>query len=104
MKHYSFQDYFFPAKNGHPSQLRSLVPRAASCEEDAWYVVVAEYATDQRSAMDTVEIVEDIWYKAEQFMPKQDRTCNPDTLGESRRPLSLRTNSDIQRFKHIHVS
>ncbi len=36
-------------------------------EEDAWYVV-AEYATDQRSSMDTVEIVEDIWNKAEKFM------------------------------------
>ncbi len=32
-----------------------------------WYGV-AEYATDQRSTMDTVEIVNDIWYKAEQFM------------------------------------
>ncbi len=36
-------------------------------EEDVWYVV-AEYATDQRSSMDTLEIVEDVWYKAEQFM------------------------------------
>jgi hypothetical protein len=36
-------------------------------EEDMWYVV-AEYATDQRSSMYTVEIVEDIWNKAEQFM------------------------------------
>ncbi len=32
-----------------------------------WYVV-AEYATDQRSALDTAEIVEDLWQKAEEFM------------------------------------
>ncbi len=32
-----------------------------------WYGV-AEYATYQRSAMDTVEIVEDLWHKAEEFM------------------------------------
>ena len=32
-----------------------------------WYVV-AEYATDPRSAMDTVEIADDIWHKAEEFM------------------------------------
>ncbi len=39
-------------------------------EEDAWYVV-AEYATNQRSAMDTVKVVEDKWYKAEQFMHQE---------------------------------
>jgi hypothetical protein len=36
-------------------------------EKDEWYVV-AEYATNQRSAMDKVEIIEDIWNKAEQFI------------------------------------
>jgi hypothetical protein len=36
-------------------------------EEDEWNVV-AEYATNQRNSMDTVEIVKDIWYRAEQFM------------------------------------
>jgi hypothetical protein len=30
--------------------------------------IVAGYATDQRSSMDTVDIVEDIWNKAENFM------------------------------------
>jgi hypothetical protein len=30
MKHHSFQDKNFPAKNGHPSSVRSLVPRPAS--------------------------------------------------------------------------
>jgi hypothetical protein len=30
MKRYSFQDKNFPAKNGHPSRARSLVPRASS--------------------------------------------------------------------------
>jgi hypothetical protein len=35
-------------------------------EEDVWYVV-AEYATYQRRSMDTVDIVEDIWNKAENF-------------------------------------
>jgi hypothetical protein len=36
-------------------------------DEDVWYVVT-EYATDQRSAMDTVEIVDDIWQKAQEFI------------------------------------
>jgi hypothetical protein len=36
-------------------------------QDDAWYVV-AEYATDKKSSMDTVELVKDIWYKAENFM------------------------------------
>jgi hypothetical protein len=36
-------------------------------DEDLWYVV-AEYATYQRRAMDTVEIVDDLWQKAQEFM------------------------------------
>jgi hypothetical protein len=52
-------------------------------DHDVWYVV-AEYATNQRSSMDTVEIVKDIdiCNKAENFMHKQDDTCSQDTLGK----------------------
>jgi hypothetical protein len=39
-----------------------------SDEEEAVWYVVAEYATDQRSATDTVQIVEDIWNKAAEFV------------------------------------
>jgi hypothetical protein len=36
-------------------------------QDDSWYVV-AEYATDKKGSMDTVELVEAIWNKAENFM------------------------------------
>ncbi len=72
-------------------------------EEDAWYVV-AEYATDQRSAMDTVEIVEDIWHKAEQFMHQAGLYMHSGHIGKADDLLSLRTDSDVQSFVHIHVS
>jgi hypothetical protein len=56
-------------------------------QEDVWYVV-AEYATYQRSSMDTVEIFEDIWNKAEKLSTKQDHTCNLDTLGKPTTSIS----------------
>ncbi len=56
-------------------------------EEDAWYVA-AEYATDHRRAMDTVEIVKDIWYKAEQFMHQAGSYFNQDTLGKPTTSIS----------------
>jgi hypothetical protein len=43
-------------------------------QEDVWYVV-AEYATDQRSSMVTIEIVKDIWNKAEIFMHLAGEYC-----------------------------
>ncbi len=47
--------------------LLTVVAGASDDEEDALYVV-AEYATNQRCTIYTVEFVIDIWNKAEQFM------------------------------------
>jgi hypothetical protein len=47
--------------------LLTVVADASDEEEDVLYVV-AEYTTNQRSTIYTVEIVVDIWNKAEQFM------------------------------------
>ncbi len=63
-------------------------------EEDAWYVV-AKYATDQRSAMDTVEIVEDMWYKAEQFMHQAGSYMRSGHIGKA---------DDLYLFKPIVMS
>ena len=60
----------------------------ASDEEDevAWYVV-AEYATDQRRALETIDIVEAIWNKEAEFMTflcvNQKRAWSPHTVGKS---------------------
>ncbi len=47
-----------------------------------WYDV-AEYATNQRSTMDTVEIVEDIWHRAEQFMHQAESYMQSGNIGKA---------------------
>jgi hypothetical protein len=69
-------------------------------QEDAWYVV-AEYATDQISSMDTVEIVEDIRYKAEQFMHQAREYMQSGHIGKAN---DLYLFKPVQSFMHIHVS
>jgi hypothetical protein len=63
-------------------------------DEDAWYVV-AEYATDQRRAMDTVEIVEDTWYNAEQFMHQAGSYMQSGRIGKA---------DDLYLFEPIEMS
>ncbi len=72
-----------------------------------WYVV-AEYAADQRSSMDTIEIVEDIWYKAEQFMNPAGLYMQFGHIGKANdlylfKPIEM-SNLTVQSFVHIHVS
>jgi hypothetical protein len=62
--------------------------------EDAWYVV-AEYATDQRSGMDTVEIVEDVRNKAEQFMHQAGSYMQSGHIGKA---------NDLCLFEPIEMS
>ncbi len=50
--------------------------------EDVWYIV-AGYATDQRSSMDTVAIVEDIWNKAENFMHQAGKYVQSRHIGKA---------------------
>jgi hypothetical protein len=61
----------------------NILYSAASDGEDleAWRVV-AEYATDQRSSMNTVEIVEDIWNKAAEFMHKAGTHMDSAHIGK----------------------
>jgi hypothetical protein len=56
-------------------------------EEDAWYVV-AEYATVQRSSMDMVEIVKDIWKKAEKFMHQAGLYMQSRHIGKATSSIS----------------
>ncbi len=55
---------------------------ASDEEEDARYVV-AEYAIDQRSSMDTVEIVDDIWQKAQGFMQRSGTHMGVRHIGKA---------------------
>jgi hypothetical protein len=63
-------------------------------QDNAWYVV-ADYATDQRSTMDTVKIVEDIWYKAEQFMHQAGSYMQSRHIGKA---------DDLYLFEPIEMS
>jgi hypothetical protein len=51
-------------------------------DEHAWEVW-AEYATDQRSAMDTDEIVEHLGRKAEEFMHQSGTYMQPGHIGKA---------------------
>ncbi len=57
--------------------------------------VVAEYNTDQRRTMDTIEIVEDIWNKAEKFMHQAGLYMQSGHIGKA---------DDLYFFQPIVVS
>ncbi len=50
-------------------------------DEDAWEVR-AEYATDQRSAMEPFEIANNIWNTAEEFMHQAGLYMQPGHIGK----------------------
>jgi hypothetical protein len=79
-------------------------------EEDVWYVV-AECITDQRSTMDTVEIAEDLWQKAEEFMHQAGTRMAVGHVGTAddlcmlgKLWTSLQNDIGAQNFTHIHLS
>jgi hypothetical protein len=59
----------------------SALLRSTECaDEEAWHVV-AEYATNQRRAMDTVDIVDDIWNKTAEFIHLAGRFMQHEHIG-----------------------